>query len=76
MKNYTEGEVLKFLRETLDDPTRGRTQTERAVKLGCSVQFINQVLGAKRPIPNTLLGALGFERIPLQFRRVNSRSSK
>jgi hypothetical protein len=70
MRHYSEGEVLKELREALDSPALGKTQTQRAAKLGCSVQFINQVLGASRPIPNTLLGALGFERIPVRFIKV------
>ena len=68
MKKYTEGEVLKDLRERLTPP-RGVTQKEVAVKLGMSVQYLYQVLNGQRPISENLAGALGFRRMRTMYTR-------
>ena len=64
MKKYTEGEVLKVLREQFT-PARGTTQTQIAARLGFSVQYIQAVLSGSRPLTNTMLDVLGFVRTPI-----------
>jgi len=68
MKKYTEGEILKILRETFI-PARGTTQTQIAARLGFSVQYIQAVLAGSRPLTDAMLDALGFERRPIYFRK-------
>jgi plasmid maintenance system antidote protein VapI len=69
MKTYTEGEVLKYLRERLDGP-RGQTQAAIARELGFSAQFLNDVIGEKRPVTKQLAEALGFKEQPRVFLKV------
>jgi plasmid maintenance system antidote protein VapI len=69
MRQYTESEVLKALRERLDGP-RGKTQAEIARELGFSPQFLSAVVGEQRPITKQLARALGFYEQPRTFIRV------
>jgi len=46
MRHYTEGEVIKHLRESFT-PRAGQTQTQVAAKLGFSVQYIHAVLAGR-----------------------------
>lgn len=68
MKRYTEGEVLKVLREKFQ-PRAGETQTQTAAKLGVSVQYVQSVLAGSRPLSENLAGALGFIRQPTMYMR-------
>jgi len=63
MKRYTEGEVLKALRERFQ-PRQGESQTQKAAKLGFSVQYIQAVLAGSRPVTEQVASALGLERLP------------
>ena len=66
MKTYSDGEMLKFLRERFQ-PRQGETQTQTAAKLGVSVQFIQQVLDGQRPISPNLGEALGYHPLPRRW---------
>lgn len=68
MKRYTEGELLKVLRERFQ-PRAGETQTQTAAKLGFSVQFIQAVLSGSRPLSENVASALGFNEEPRTFVR-------
>lgn len=68
MKNYSEGEILKVLREKFQ-PRAGQTQTQTAAKLGFSVQFINSVLGGGKKITPALAQSLGFAKNPDTYTR-------
>jgi hypothetical protein len=65
MKKYTEGEVLKVLREQFA-PAHGATQTQEAAKLGFSVQYIQAVLSQGR-IPKAVAEALGYHPEPTTY---------
>jgi len=69
MRTYTEGEVLKALREHLDGP-RGKTQAALARELGFSAQYLNDVIGEKRPVTKQLAEALGYREEPRVFVKV------
>ena len=69
MKTYTEGEVLKYLRERLDGP-RGKTQAAIARELGFSPQYLSDVVGERRVITKQLAEALGFKEQPRVFLKV------
>jgi plasmid maintenance system antidote protein VapI len=68
MKNYTEGEILKVLRERFT-PRQGETQTQTqiAAKLGISVPYIQAILAGSRPLTATVVGALGFRKLPARY---------
>ena len=68
MKTYTEGEVLKALRERFNPP-RGTTKAQVAASLGCSDKFIYRVLDGAAPLPESLVNALGFRKGPPVFYR-------
>lgn len=69
MKQYSETDVLKELRERLDGP-RGTTQAAIARELGFSPQYLSDVVGEKRPITRQLAEALGFREQPRTYLRV------
>lgn len=69
MKIYSEGEVLKELRERLDGP-RGKTQAALAQELGFSGPYLSEVLAERRPITRQLAEALGYREQPRTFLRV------
>lgn len=64
MRTYTEGEIVKILRERLE---RARTQKALSVELGFSPQFVNDVLANRRKLTKELASALGFREHPRQF---------
>jgi len=68
MKTYTEGEVLKALRELLQQ--RHKTQAEIAKELGFSQPYLSQVANAGRPVTTELAAALGFREQPRTFLKV------
>ncbi len=68
MRTYTEGEIVKALRERWDAP-RGKTQKQVATSLGFSDKFIYAVLGGTQPITEALASALGFRECPRRFTR-------
>ena len=61
MKHYTEGELLKDLREKFT-PRAGQTQTQTAAKLGFSVQYIQAVLAGTKPVTKEMASVLGYHR--------------
>jgi len=61
MKTYTEGEILKELRERFQSRA-GENQTQKAAKLGFSVQYIQMVLSGSRPLTEQMAYALGFKK--------------
>jgi plasmid maintenance system antidote protein VapI len=65
MRYYTDGEILKALRERID----AKSQKEVAVALGFSPQFLNDVLGNRRNLTSQLASALGFHECPRRFTR-------
>jgi plasmid maintenance system antidote protein VapI len=67
MKHYTEGEVLKHLREQAERPDL--TQAALAKKLGFSAQFINDVLGGRRALTRDLAESLGFRKNEYYLRK-------
>jgi hypothetical protein len=69
MRTYTEGEVLKALRERFTPP-QGTTKEQVARELGCSDKFIYKVLAGSVQIPQSLVNALGFREQPRTFVRV------
>jgi plasmid maintenance system antidote protein VapI len=68
MRYYIKGEVLKSLRERMNG-RQGTTQKEIADKLGFSPQFINDVLGGRREVTDTLASSLGFRKVPDRWTR-------
>ena len=66
MKNYTEGEILKVLRERFN-PARGTGQTQVAANLGFSVQYIQAVLAGSRPLTAQMAEALGYHPEPVRY---------
>ena len=68
MRYYTEGEVIKHLRESFT-PRAGQTQTQVAAKLGFSVQYIQAVLAGNRALTTEMTSALGFQEQPRRFTR-------
>jgi plasmid maintenance system antidote protein VapI len=66
MRNYSEGEVLKHLRERTQ-PKAGENQSSLAAKLGFSPQFINDVLNSRRNLTDALAESLGFHRVPTVY---------
>jgi plasmid maintenance system antidote protein VapI len=66
MNTFTEGEILKVLRDRFN-PARGTTQTQVAAKLGFSVQYIQAVLAGSRPLTDAMLDVLGFVRVPFIY---------
>jgi plasmid maintenance system antidote protein VapI len=69
MKIYTEGEVLKVLRERFQ-PRAGETQTQTAANLGVSVSYIQMMLNGQRSLTENVANALGFREQPRTFVRV------
>jgi plasmid maintenance system antidote protein VapI len=65
MKKYTEGELLKMLRERVD--RRESTQAALAAQLGFTPQYLADVLGGRRPITRNLAGSLGFRELDRAF---------
>jgi plasmid maintenance system antidote protein VapI len=63
MRYYTEGEIVKALRERID----ATNQKSVAVELGFSPQFINDMLGNRRKLTSELASALGFRECPRRF---------
>ena len=61
MRTYTEGELLKALRERFQ-PSAGQTQTQTAAKLGFSVAYIHAVLAGSRPMTAEMAETLGFRQ--------------
>jgi plasmid maintenance system antidote protein VapI len=68
MRHYTEGEILKHLREKAT-PRQGQTQKAVAEKLGFSPQFINDVLAGKRSLTEKLIDSLGFKTVDCPYVR-------
>jgi hypothetical protein len=66
MRFYTEGEVLKRLRDLWDSRSNG-TQTAIAAKLGFTQQFLTQVLSGEKPVSPNLASSLGFRECPRRF---------
>lgn len=66
MKTYTEGEILKVLRERFTPP-RGTTQEQVAKELGFTRQHIFGVLCGSSPISERLASVLGFREQPRRF---------
>jgi len=64
MRHYTEGEVLKELRERIDAE---KQQAVVARQLGFTPQFLNDVVGGRRPITERLANSLGFREEPRSF---------
>lgn len=62
MKRYTQGEVLKALREKFQ-PRAGENQTQTAAKLGFSVQYIHAVLSGSKPITEEMASVLGYRKV-------------
>jgi plasmid maintenance system antidote protein VapI len=69
MRHYTEGELLKMLREKIDRRKRQATQAAIAKELGFTPQYLNDVLGGKRPVSRNLAGSLGFRELDRSFVR-------
>ena len=65
MRHYTEGEVLKFLREKVSRSN----QKDVAQSLGFTPQYLNDVLGERRPITAQLAESMGYHEIPRRFTR-------
>ena len=68
MKTYSEGEMLKILRERFNPP-RGTTQDQVARQLGFSKSFIYAVLAGSQPITERLASVLGYREHPRVFSR-------
>jgi plasmid maintenance system antidote protein VapI len=68
MKTFTDGEILKALRERMNPP-HGMTQTQVAAKMGFSVQYLQAVLGGGKPITESLGSSLGFVEQPRKWVR-------
>jgi plasmid maintenance system antidote protein VapI len=66
MKKYTEGEILKFLRERFT-PQHGTAQTQVAASLGFSVQYIQAVLAGSRPLTGRMADSLGYRSLPIAY---------
>ena len=66
MKTYTEGEMMKVLREKFQ-PCQGESQTQKAAKLGFSVGYIQSVLCGSKPITEALAEALGYHPLPVVY---------
>ena len=71
MKYYTDGEILKALRERID----ATNQKSVAVTLGFSPQFLNDVLGNRRKLTSDLASALGFHECPRRFVRASQKAA-
>lgn len=65
MKFYTEGEIIKHLRERFE--ATDTKQTQVAAKLGFSVRYIQAVLGGARPCTDQMASSLGFRECPRRF---------
>ncbi len=63
MRYYTEGEILKALRERID----ASNQKTVAVEIGFSPQYINDVIGNRRNVTDQLASSLGFRECPRRF---------
>ena len=66
MRYYTEGELLKILREKLQK--RG-DQAAIADRLGFSRQFLNDVVHGRRPVTDELAHSMGYHPVPRRFTR-------
>lgn len=69
MKSYTEAEMISLLRQETD----ARSQTQVAEEVGFTKQFINDVLNGRRDFSVNLAKAMGFEKLPDRFIRVNGK---
>jgi plasmid maintenance system antidote protein VapI len=67
MRKYTEGEVLKHLREQSE--RWNMTQAALSRKLGFSAQFISDVLNGRRNMTTDLAVSLGFAKVEYYVRR-------
>jgi plasmid maintenance system antidote protein VapI len=68
MRHYTEGEIIKALRDKFT-PRQGQTQTQVAATLGFSTSYIQAVLAGARPLTRQMAEVLGFHEAPRQFTR-------
>jgi plasmid maintenance system antidote protein VapI len=69
MRLYTEGEILKALREKMT-PARGKNQTKIAAELGFSVQYIQAVMAGSKPLTERMAAVLGFRQQPVAYVKV------
>jgi len=66
MRTYTEGEILRELRERFNPP-RGTTKAEAAQKLGFTDKYIYAVLAGAEPLTTRMAEVLGFNEEPRRF---------
>jgi plasmid maintenance system antidote protein VapI len=66
MRHYTEGEILKALREKMTPP-RGTSQTTIAAELGFSVPYIQAILSGSKPLSDRMAEVLGYRPLPVVY---------
>lgn len=75
MKTYTEGEILKALREKWNPP-RGKTKAEVARELGFTDKYIYAVLAGSEPLTTAMVEVLGFHEAPRRFVRKDGKAAQ
>ena len=68
MKTYSDGEILKALRERFNPP-RGTTKAQAAKVIGFSDKYIYAVLAGAQPLTPEMGRALGFKPRPRVWER-------
>jgi plasmid maintenance system antidote protein VapI len=68
MRFYTNGEVMKFLREKAE--SRRGAQKQLASELGISTQYLNDILSDHRRLTPEIAAAIGFRKQPDRYARI------